>query len=104
DFEQRLRKLAILGLIRKPPDYNDVYLTPRGHDALNAPAPLFASNISTHLWNRVLEYKHALWQSDWAEAIRNAFLLLEEVLKDRLKPLIIFDEVVYNQSRRRIMD
>jgi len=92
ELGERLRKLTVLGLIRKPPDYDDVYLTARGRDALNTPAPLFASNISTHLWGRVQDYKIALWQSNWSEALRSVFLLLEDVLRDRMKPIAILDE------------
>ena len=79
-------------MIRKSPDNDDVYLTARGRDALNTPSPLFASNTSTHLWGRVQDYKIALWQSNWSEALRSAFLLLEDVLRDRMKPIVILDE------------
>ena len=99
DLKQRLRKFSILGLIRKSPDFDEVYLTSRGLDVLNTPATLFASNVSAHLWNRVLDYKTALWQGKWSDATRNAYLLLEEVLIDRLKPITMLNEAKWTQIR-----
>ncbi len=98
ELGNRLRKLTVLGLIKKN-EFKEMYLTSRGRDALNAPAPLFASNISAHLWSKVQDYKIALWQSNWSESIRCASLLLEEVLKDQVRPITILDETKWNEIR-----
>ncbi len=85
EFQRRISKSILLGLLYQYDDENRLYLTSAGLDAVNMPASLFVSSIPETIWNLVLKQKRHLSQEDWGGIVVATAQALEAAMQNLLE-------------------
>lgn len=88
EFQRRISKLILLGLLFHYDDDKRLYLTSAGLDAVNTPPSLFISSIPETVWNLVLKQKRSLLQEDWGGIVVATSQALEAAMRNLIEKSI----------------